>query len=927
MDFERVDSFPEFNLFFSPNWYSHQIADISPSGLCVLGCNDEVQLLDLQSRRPITSLFIRTPDTDKNITDINERKITAVLATEKFIVFATVSGFLTIFEINSNNIICKFSDCVLQNVQISCIKELKAEECELELLLTDNKNKIIFAKYKQGVLDQLNLEREGNNHSTKHLEIIGHESGEQFYAKIMDNGSFNIWTSYFEEVVYNVDVGHIINTASFGRFDGLLIIAILTRKNQLLVCQVGLDKILEDFIKEKKFVYTNGTNFRLLVKLELDVATPFLPAKSLDQIKLRFHNRVICLNDQRIILTSRDGNMYMTDIESLMKIKDDKLVIKPAAYEDSENPFYEMLDENPHFKNIYFAKLIRNTFVAIGMDRLVSFWKVTNSKIQYDFNIKCLGSKATRIGFSPLEPQTYLFPCNDRTMRVWNTGKKMNRYVTTILWKGLDKLRIREVEFHPNDESIVALIGMKEIALMDIHAHTVISQFLINELTEGDVSFARWLPREVVEKLIDGKFEAEIKKILKSSKNYKGYLAEKTNTKFSSKFVVVNPKYAKELHKDYLFLTYVQNKGFFVTDFKLGTVFLVNYRIERFVSSVEIVDRIKEKNAIIFFFGDKKGNLIVVRNINDKFDSFFVEGIHSALISCIKVNLNKLGQAEELKDQTSASKDSITDDFLAKKKLIYNEEQKTDKKDSQSAAKTDKSQSEQSEPSIIKIQSTQHKQPSLDDVYKQDDLILATGSYDRTIRIFILKATFNKKQITSNSFHSYLTFKHKYRISEIDWDPFNSDRLLNVCQKHVTVQVWTINPAPSTESKPSKSTDTDEDKYCVSNIRGHKGFITAAIWSRNEKNCIITCSDDQSIKIWNLVNIKNQKPPNKKKKETKLGQMIYEQDEGDEESGNDEVKPDKHVTDNYKPNKVQYQDDDFVADDEPDYEYRTPMKK
>jgi len=42
MDFERVDSFPEFNLFFSPNWYSHQIADISPSGLCALGCNDEI---------------------------------------------------------------------------------------------------------------------------------------------------------------------------------------------------------------------------------------------------------------------------------------------------------------------------------------------------------------------------------------------------------------------------------------------------------------------------------------------------------------------------------------------------------------------------------------------------------------------------------------------------------------------------------------------------------------------------------------------------------------------------------------------------------------------------------------------------------------------------------------------------------------------
>jgi len=68
--------------------------------------------------------------------------------------------------------------------------------------------------------------------------------------------------------------------------------------------------------------------------------------------------------------------MYLTDIESLMKIKEDKIIMKPAAYEDNENPYYEMLDENPHFKNIYFAKLIGETFIAIGMDRLVSYWNV-----------------------------------------------------------------------------------------------------------------------------------------------------------------------------------------------------------------------------------------------------------------------------------------------------------------------------------------------------------------------------------------------------------------------------------------------------------------------------------------------------------------------------------------------------------------------
>ena len=78
--------------------------------------------------------------------------------------------------------------------------------------------------------------------------------------------------------------------------------------------------------------------------------------------------------------------------------------MKPAAYEDNENPYYEMLDENPHFKNIYFAKLIEETLIVIGMDRLISFWKVNKFRVQYDFNIKCLGSKATAVAVSPLEP-------------------------------------------------------------------------------------------------------------------------------------------------------------------------------------------------------------------------------------------------------------------------------------------------------------------------------------------------------------------------------------------------------------------------------------------------------------------------------------------------------------------------------------------
>lgn len=855
MDFERVDSFPEFNLFFSPNWYSHQIADISPSGLCALGCNDEVQLIDLYARRPITSLYIKTPQNDKFINDINERKVTAVLVTDRFIVFSTVSGYLTIFEISNNNIICKFCDSVLNSVQISCIKELKPEECELELLLTDNKNKIIFAKYKNGMIDQLNLERQGNNHSTKCLEIINYKENEQFYAKIMDNGSFNLWTAYFEEAVFNVDIGHILNTASFGIFDGLLIILMITRKNRIIVCQVGLEKILDDYMKERKFIHTSGNNFRLLVNLELEVETPYLPASSLNKIKLRFHNRIVSMNDQRIIITSKDGNMYLTDIESLMRVKEDKIVMKPAAYEDNENPFYEMLDENPHFKNIYFSKVIGDTYVSIGMDRLVSFWRINKDRVQYDFNIKCLGSKVTKLAVSPIEPQSFLLASNDNTMRLWNTGKKANRFVTTILWKGLDKKQIKEMVFHPLEESIVALTSEKEISMMDIHAHTIISQFVIGELHEGEVTFSQWLPRTSVDIFIDSKFDYEIQKMMKSKPQYKQFLNDKKgSTKLTSKFVNVNPKYQKQINPDYLYVSYIQHKGFIIADFKIGTVFCVNNNIEKVVASVEIVNMLDSHKTLFVIFGDKKGNIFAIRYRAGRYEYVFLADVHTALITTIKSRVHS--------------------DF-------------------------------------------------------KDSVLIATGSYDKSVKVMRIKDV-NSKIFRSDDFEELYACKLKFRIKDIDWDPFNPYRFLNTCQKHVTVQVWNIRSAiEAKENLDYKKKEDDgenkADSPYVANIRGHKGFITDSMWSRFEPDHIITASDDQSVKIWNLVNIKSKKPPNKKKTDNNVNEVIIERDEEANEEdfeGKEFYNTDKFREFTTKPKERE----EYVRVDPKEKTFKTPTK-
>lgn len=78
-----------------------------------------------------------------------------------------------------------------------------------------------------------------------------------------------------------------------------------------------------------------------------------------------------------------------------------------------------------------------------------------------------------------------------------------------------------------------------------------------------------------------------------------------------------------------------------MADFKLGTVFCINYFLEKFVSSVEIVDMRFESGIIFFLMGDKKGNLITVKYEKQKeFDSFLYNDHHGGLITDIKLNPN-----------------------------------------------------------------------------------------------------------------------------------------------------------------------------------------------------------------------------------------------------------------------------------------------
>ena len=397
------------------------------------------------------------------------------------------------------------------------------------------------------------------------------------------------------------------------------------------------------------------------------------------------------------------------------------------------------------------------------------------------------------MAFSPVEPQCYLLNCNDNTLRLWNTGKKTNRFVSTILWKGLDKRGIKEIAFHPEDEALIVFVAKRGIALMDIYAHTILSQFHMPDLQNHDTMFHKWLPRYCVQVMVDKRMSMLFDKIFHENKNYKSLLNEpRGGSNFTAKFELVNKKYKKEIDKKYSFFAFVHNKGFLLSDFRIGTTICTGYRMERFISATDIFyTQRKEHEMMIVIIGDKKGNLVHICVRGDNYDYLFYGELHTSLISVIRIN--KMSENG--------------------KSLRY-----------------------------------------------------ATGSYDRFIKIFKIKNVdnFGKKNISH-----LISFKHKFRILEIDWDPFDEDRLLNICQKHATVQVWSISGKSETLVKKPKSSSKKSKKstdgHFVANIRGHKGFVTCAKFSGHEKNMIITSSDDQSVKIWNISSIKFNKPPNKKR--------------------------------------------------------------
>lgn len=84
-----------------------------------------------------------------------------------------------------------------------------------------------------------------------------------------------------------------------------------------------------------------------------------------------------------------------------------------------------MLEDNPHYKSVYFLKRFDQYVVSIGVDRMINFWDYNDDCVIHKFNVNCLGGKISKIIPDQSDPRYTYLVGYDNTIRLWDLGTKV----------------------------------------------------------------------------------------------------------------------------------------------------------------------------------------------------------------------------------------------------------------------------------------------------------------------------------------------------------------------------------------------------------------------------------------------------------------------------------------------------------------------
>jgi len=227
--------------------------------------------------------------------------------------------------------------------------------------------------------------------------------------------------------------------------------------------ELSLKRLLSDTTNKNES--NNVVREKIMIDINIDQG-----GSNQRESKFTSHN-VLWLDKDSILLTSRAGEIFQINLPLASNVN--KINLKANSNEDCDEKPFELIEENQHYKTIYFMTIQRDIFISIGIDRKVCFWRYNSDTIMLDFSMNCLGAKVNKIIKNPLERQYAVLLTGDSTIRVWDTSKKNNRFQTLTLWKNLTNKQITQAALHPIDEGVLAFsTNDDELSIYDIYTHT-----------------------------------------------------------------------------------------------------------------------------------------------------------------------------------------------------------------------------------------------------------------------------------------------------------------------------------------------------------------------------------------------------------------------------------------------------------------------
>jgi WD40 repeat protein len=414
MEVEKIDIYPEYCLSFSPNWYAHQILSISKDGYVAYGSNDEVYVISIREKKIVTSVTMRDPHVQQ-IKESAHKKITAVLITKDYLIMTNAFGYIAIFHKVAEQFEMIHLEKLDLQKEIAYIRTFTVEEStDLHFILGDVEQSSVVCSFKQGHLEKVSRVRKGKPTRNKYFYVYNYQSV-QFVAVVQEDSTIQLWDTNMREQLFHIDLKKRVNTADMIMIENTLLVALYSKSTGFIFGTINLRNLFDDMISNKSKLEIFKEYKRTDIVIEDESSIP-KDTKFIMQ-------RVMWLDRHTLLLTGQLGEIYQI---SLPLVNDGQTItLKPFSLDSLNDEPYELLEENPHYKAIYFIDRFENMVISIGVDRKVTFWDYNEDTILYNFAINCLGGKIDLIIKNELEKQFSVLICRDNTIRIWDIGKKV----------------------------------------------------------------------------------------------------------------------------------------------------------------------------------------------------------------------------------------------------------------------------------------------------------------------------------------------------------------------------------------------------------------------------------------------------------------------------------------------------------------------